>query len=645
MASRVASRLLPWWLGAGALGLTAAGWVAVANDLSVAELRAREKAREQVRIAAQRVAADLDRESAALALAPSLDEWQSVHPHQVAFEVNGTGAIVWPERPAPAEPSTDERRLVEALLDEAAAQARSDGAAARRTLERAATASNHRRLTASVALARAAFELRQGEPQGALAFLIDPLTAHGLRTLRAEVSIPAIANILAARCEAALGRREEAQRALAAAGLAAVDLSRSALVALREAAEDAARTMPGLTVPEFDASSQKKAERFEALALLESRASELRADRTRLGLGEWLVLLAPMSADRRRGVVLLDSWWESLPWRSGGSGAGGDAAAPWTVARSAGEVVDATSIEGADGMLWVGYPLGFIASDPTAETRAWAQAALVAMLGASVLGAAWLLASASRRELEAARAKSEFLAGVTHELKTPLASIRLYAEMLDDGMLTSEGDRASAVKTIGREAQRLTRLIDRVLALARTERARRPTRTEHGAIAAAELVRAAEATFLPVATREGVAFSAEVAQGDTMLAVDGAAVGQALLDLLENALKYGDGKPVLLRGERTSGGYRLSVLDRGRGLPPGDPAKLFHWFSRGDDTTTREQPGLGIGLALAERLVEGSGGTLAAQPREGGGSVFVMELPLAQAGAGAEAIKDSEEQP
>lgn len=640
MASRVASRLLPFWLGAGALGLTAAGWIAVANDLSVAELRAREKAREQVRIAAQRVAADLDRESAALALAPSIDEWQSTHPHQVAFEIDGTGAVVWPERPAAAEPSTDERRLVEALLDEAAAQARTDGAAARRTLERAATASNHRRLTASVALARAAFELRGGEAQQALNFLTDPLTAHGLRTLRAEVPIPALANVLVARCEAALGHKEEAQRALQAAGLAAVDLSRSALAALREAAEDAARTMPGLTAPEFDGSAQKKAERFEALALVAARASELRAGRTRLALSEWLVLLAPAGADRRRGVVLLDSWWETLPWRSGG-----DAAVPWTVARSAGEVVDATSIEGADGTLWVGYPLGFIASDPTAETRAWAQGALVAMLGASVLGAAWLLASASRRELEAARAKSEFLAGVTHELKTPLASIRLYAEMLDDGMLTSEGDRASAVKTIGREAQRLTRLIDRVLALARTERARRPTRTEPGTIAAAELVRAAEATFLPVATREGVAFSAEVAQGDTMLAVDGAAVGQALLDLLENALKYGDGKPVLLRGERTSGGYRLSVLDRGRGLPPGDPAKLFHWFSRGDDTTTREQPGLGIGLALAERLVEGSGGSLTAQPREGGGSVFVMELPVAQASAGAEVTNDSEVQP
>jgi signal transduction histidine kinase len=260
----------------------------------------------------------------------------------------------------------------------------------------------------------------------------------------------------------------------------------------------------------------------------------------------------------------------------------------------------------------------------------WALAALVVLLGSTVAGGAWFLTRASRREVEAARAKSEFLAGVTHELKTPLTSIRLYGEMLEEGRVAEASKRQEYIRTIGREAQRLTELIDRVLTLARLERGEAPPRTLR--VTAGEVARDAEGAFRPAAENVGIRFLVNVEGGDAPLAADGVALVQALVDLLENARKYAAaGGQVELAGRREESHFCFEVADRGPGLPPGDPERLFAMFARGEDDSASGKVGLGIGLALARRIVEAQGGALTAGNRDGGGAVFRIRLPIADA--------------
>jgi two-component system phosphate regulon sensor histidine kinase PhoR len=199
--------------------------------------------------------------------------------------------------------------------------------------------------------------------------------------------------------------------------------------------------------------------------------------------------------------------------------------------------------------------------------------------------------------------------------------------MLEDGRTADEAKRRSYVATIRCEAQRLTSLIDRVLALARLERGSAVEGLER--VRAGEIVREAESAFRPVVESEGRAIAGSVADEETELRADPAGLVQVLLDLLDNARKYGGAAaPIELHACREGAEYVLEVADRGRGLSPEEAGRIFEMFARGEDPQTREKPGLGIGLALARRVVEANGGRLEFRPREGGGSVFSVRLPI-----------------
>ena len=254
---------------------------------------------------------------------------------------------------------------------------------------------------------------------------------------------------------------------------------------------------------------------------------------------------------------------------------------------------------------------------------------LVAILVVSIAGGGALLLRALGAEVRLAHQKSSFVANVSHELKTPLSSIRLYAEMLQEGRQRDPAKRRQYLGTIVEEAQRLTRLVNRVLDFAQLERGRR--RYELKALDLEQLCRGVVEGERPRLEQAGftVRFDAGGWRGgEAEVRGDEEALTQVLLNLLSNAEKYSqDRKEIAVELTRQDGRPRVRVLDRGRGVAPAQARQLFREFYRADDALTSRVKGTGLGLAIARRIARDHGGELRYVPREGGGSIFQIELP------------------
>ncbi len=259
-------------------------------------------------------------------------------------------------------------------------------------------------------------------------------------------------------------------------------------------------------------------------------------------------------------------------------------------------------------------------------------ATLVGLLVLAIVAAGALLVRQARlSEIEAAQ-KTSFVANVSHELKTPLTTIRLYAELLAEGRVRDEARRADYLATIGRETQRLGRLVANVLDFSRLEQGKKKYDSAPLDLAA-ELRRLADA-HAPRLAAAGL--DLRVDAPDSLAAVtDRDAVGQIVLNLLDNACKYAaEGRDLLisLSPEKAAPGARararIVVADRGPGVPEGQRGRIFEKFHRVDDRITAEKAGAGLGLSIARQLARGLGGELRCEAREGGGAAFVLTLPL-----------------
>jgi two-component system, OmpR family, phosphate regulon sensor histidine kinase PhoR len=203
-----------------------------------------------------------------------------------------------------------------------------------------------------------------------------------------------------------------------------------------------------------------------------------------------------------------------------------------------------------------------------------------------------------------AQRRSNFVAAVSHELKTPLTAIRMYGEMLRDGMVESAEKRDEYYATITAETERLTRLINNVLELPRLERRERPVQIVVGDVA--PIVREVADAFRPHAEREGFALTVAAEPGLPAVRFDRDALTQVLFNLLDNAVKYGRGRErcIAVRcAADEQGGVRIAVADRGGGVDDGQLAAIFEPFYRAQNELTRTQQGTGVGLALVRGLV------------------------------------------
>lgn len=239
-------------------------------------------------------------------------------------------------------------------------------------------------------------------------------------------------------------------------------------------------------------------------------------------------------------------------------------------------------------------------------------------------GGALLTGQAVRNARDAVR-KTTFVSNVSHELKTPLTSIRMYAELLSENRVSDETKRSHYLQVIVAEAQRLARLVNNMLDFSRLEQGRKRYRVEP-LDAAVFLREFADAHRLRL-QQAGMDMTIDIPDGPIRIMADRDALEQTLLNLVDNAVKYaGKGGTLDVTLEDAGAEVRIHVKDRGPGVPEAHRERIFEKFHRVDDTLTSEQPGSGLGLTLARSLMRGVGGDVVYRPREGGGSDFVVSL-------------------
>ncbi len=253
-------------------------------------------------------------------------------------------------------------------------------------------------------------------------------------------------------------------------------------------------------------------------------------------------------------------------------------------------------------------------------------ASLVGLLVLMILAAGALLLRELRRSEAEAALKTSFVANVSHELKTPLTTIRLYAELLAQGRVRDEAKRADYLATIGQETQRLARLVGNVLDFSRLEQGKKQFAPAEFDLVA-ELRRFGE-VHGPRVAEAGLALRLEGPEA-LVCTSDREALEQILLNLVDNACKYaaGGGEVALAVARESDGAVRLVVGDRGPGVPEEQRERIFEKFHRVDDRLTAEKGGAGLGLSIARQLARGLGGELGCESRPGGGAAFVLSLP------------------
>ncbi|MHC4938144.1 MAG: sensor histidine kinase [Planctomycetota bacterium] len=252
---------------------------------------------------------------------------------------------------------------------------------------------------------------------------------------------------------------------------------------------------------------------------------------------------------------------------------------------------------------------------------------IIAFSVIGIFAGGFLTARVVMREVKLAKLKSGFVSNVTHELKTPLTSIRMFADMLRAGQVTDPKEQRECLDVIGQETDRLGALIQKVLDFGRSESPRPRFRWVTGSIA-------------PVVQRELERFrrSVDIAELEPEIAVnlppvvhDPDAFSEVVSNLLSNAYKYSppDNREIRVTLGPQRGRVVLAVEDNGPGVNPRERRKIFEQFYRADDLLTREVEGTGLGLSIVRNIVRAHGGRIGVEDREGGGSRFYVVLPAA----------------
>ncbi|MEM6799025.1 MAG: ATP-binding protein [Planctomycetota bacterium] len=233
------------------------------------------------------------------------------------------------------------------------------------------------------------------------------------------------------------------------------------------------------------------------------------------------------------------------------------------------------------------------------------------------------------RRLESLR--QDFVANVSHELKTPLSSIKAYTETLIDGALNDPEHNVQFLRRIEEQADRLNYLIQDLLALARIESAQQPF--EIGQVAIADVATACLNDYQPQAEAKRICLAgSEPREPKLQVTADPEGLRVILNNLIDNAIKYTPGGgEVSVHWEPTADDrVRVDVTDTGIGIPADALPRVFERFFRVDKARSREVGGTGLGLAIVKHLAQAFGGSVSVQSEEGVGTTFTVSLPMAQ---------------
>ena len=291
----------------------------------------------------------------------------------------------------------------------------------------------------------------------------------------------------------------------------------------------------------------------------------------------------------------------------------------------------------------IGMPLPFIFRDWHIGIRSryltpeqWAKRYFAINLSLSILmtlvliGGIVLALRTASREMRLSQMKTDFVSNVSHELRTPLSSIRVFGEFLKLGRVQEPEKVNEYGEYIETESRRLTQLINNILDFSKIESGRK---TYHFEPASVEGIIEGTLKIFEVRLKQSdfsIAF--ESCQGALPPAlIDQEAIGQAFMNLLDNAIKYSGGsRNIRIRLGQQDGYILVSVADHGIGIPPSEQAKIFERFHRVSTGLVHDVKGSGLGLALVKHIVEAHAGKVKVESEPGKGSTFTLYLPIAQ---------------
>lgn len=278
-------------------------------------------------------------------------------------------------------------------------------------------------------------------------------------------------------------------------------------------------------------------------------------------------------------------------------------------------------------------PFDFLSAGLTAHAIPSSPARRTLNMALGVLGAFMFLGlvaiyQSARSIVALSERRSQFVSSVTHELKTPLTNIRMYIEMLEQGIAPSAEKEQEYLAILGSESARLSGLINNVLELAKLEKKQRYFHLQEGRLD--DVLSEVETLMAEKIRSEG--FSLTVKKSEIPpFAYDREVLIQILVNLIENSLKFGKEAPqreITITADTLDKGVRLAVSDTGPGIPRHALKKIFADFYRVDNALTRTTGGTGIGLALVKKFISALGGTVEAANNDGPGCTITLVLPL-----------------
>jgi two-component system phosphate regulon sensor histidine kinase PhoR len=253
---------------------------------------------------------------------------------------------------------------------------------------------------------------------------------------------------------------------------------------------------------------------------------------------------------------------------------------------------------------------------------------LIAVSALTLFVGVGVLTYAVRHERRANDLKSDFIANVSHELKTPLSLIRMFGELLATGRTKGADSAKEYAEIITRESERLSRLIDNVLDFARIERGKVAYDFKLGDLA--EVLSRGLDVYRYRLDREGMKLVVEIEPDLPSVRLDENAMTLVLLNLVDNAVKYAaEGKELVVSLRRRADRVLLAVADKGPGVNVEERERIFERFYRAKAARNRPVRGSGIGLSLVKHIAEAHGGGIDVESELGKGSTFTVWLPVA----------------
>ncbi|MCA1576922.1 MAG: HAMP domain-containing histidine kinase [Acidobacteria bacterium] len=253
-----------------------------------------------------------------------------------------------------------------------------------------------------------------------------------------------------------------------------------------------------------------------------------------------------------------------------------------------------------------------------------------------LLGGLALILRATDREARLAQAKSNFVANVSHELKTPLALLSLFSEILELGRVKSEEKKIEYYGIIREESRRLNKMIDNILDFSKIEAGRKTYDFVHTDMA--EVIDNVLSSYRYQIKNSGFDVQTNIQPDLPPVLIDRDAMAQAISNLVDNAMKYsGEVKQLSIKTETLGSDLSIEIADRGIGIPRAEQAKVFDKFYRVGNGLVHDVKGSGLGLSLVKHIIEAHKGTISVESDVGKGSRFKILLPLARDTAEAKA--------